>query len=662
MIIQSYRQDIIFLRALSILLVIFFHFDLLFFTSGYVGVDVFFVVSGYVITNKIFKECVTETFSFTGFYTSRIRRLFPALLTVLLITTLLAIVFLSSSSLKSYGLSLFFSSLSLGNIYFWSESGYFEISALYKPLLHTWSLAVEEQFYLIWPVLFYLIFKYCRNWIVVLLVVMTTLSIILVVVSFFEVLIVDRLSQFYLLPFRIYEFLFGAVIVFFTRKRKSNFLFIFGVSLIVFCSVGLFSISDEYLRLLSALGASICIYSRSGLGNRLGTMNSVSWLGSRSYSLYLIHWPLWFFFFYYFQSALSLDIKLFLFVFLALLSELLYRFVETKFRYSKGISVERLLTLTVAISILGLLLYFFNGFPERVEDKKNRIVDYATKYKDAINPNLNDANIGKLLLVGESHSTHFVNLLRGYYNKKGYLVDNVAVSGCVPVVDTFVVNSVNDYEVDKRQDNCKRFNRFKLRSLLKEYDGVILSARWSLYTEDSISSFESLEERTFRLVDLSFNGKEGLSSEKSQSVFELAMRNWVEELSSIKKPVLLMGQVPPLGIDLRDCIGAPWKSITDCEPMLKRTVIKDRFRTHMELFYRLDLLYPSVVFADSFSLLCGSNSILKCPLFIEDVFLYRDDDHINMRASEHLVNLYRPPLDRFFNVLKEHEHSITRNK
>ena len=142
------------LRAIAVLSVIFFHFGIFGFSGGYIGVDIFFVISGFLITRIIVAEIeLTGRFSFLNFYQRRVRRLFPALVFVLFLTTVAAIFLLAPENLVQYGGSLAASAFSVSNILFWFESGYFDTASHLKPLLHTWSLSVEEQFYLVWPLL-----------------------------------------------------------------------------------------------------------------------------------------------------------------------------------------------------------------------------------------------------------------------------------------------------------------------------------------------------------------------------------------------------------------------------------------------------------------------------------------------------------------------------
>lgn len=165
---DTYRTDIDGIRALAVLAVLLFHFQFEDFVGGYVGVDVFFVISGFLITGQILKELRTDTFSFVEFYKRRVRRLFPALFCMLLATLVAGTFLLAPEPLEALGESSLFAVFSLSNLLFYSQSGYFDSDSIQKPLLHTWSLGVEEQFYLFWPLFLFLIFipvkkRQCRG-------------------------------------------------------------------------------------------------------------------------------------------------------------------------------------------------------------------------------------------------------------------------------------------------------------------------------------------------------------------------------------------------------------------------------------------------------------------------------------------------------------------
>ena len=154
-----YRADIDGLRALAVLPVLLFHAGLSQFSGGYIGVDIFFVISGYLITSIIVVELERDRFTILGFYERRIRRIFPALFTVIFFSVLVAHFLMLPNEYKDFGQSVFSTTFFFSNVLFWIEAGYFDAESLMKPLLHTWSLAVEEQYYIFYPPLLIFIYK-----------------------------------------------------------------------------------------------------------------------------------------------------------------------------------------------------------------------------------------------------------------------------------------------------------------------------------------------------------------------------------------------------------------------------------------------------------------------------------------------------------------------
>jgi len=160
---RSYRPDIDGLRAIAVLSVLFFHVGFSFVPGGFVGVDIFFVISGYLITRNILHDLSNHSFSFSAFYLKRARRILPALLVTVMFSLLAGVVILSPDLLLYLAKSSLYALFSLSNILFQSEAGYFDTLSKMNPLLHTWSLSVEEQYYLVWPVALYLVYKLCHT-------------------------------------------------------------------------------------------------------------------------------------------------------------------------------------------------------------------------------------------------------------------------------------------------------------------------------------------------------------------------------------------------------------------------------------------------------------------------------------------------------------------
>jgi len=308
---NHYKPEIDGLRAIAVLLILFFHAGFDWASGGYIGVDVFFVISGCLITRNIRRELNNKNFSFTQFYIRRIKRLFPALFATLIITLSCAYILFSPADLERLGQSLQYAVLSISNFFFWQESGYFNDGSEIKPLLHTWSLGVEEQFYLIWPAIVVGIsFFNKRLGFVFFLIISIILSLWLNSVY----LETSTSTVFFHLPFRIFEFAIGAMCVFFPNNRKynkwvSNLLTLAGLLLIGYSGV-IFdqnTIFPGFMALIPCLGTALIILSgQSNISQNFLSHQSMLKIGLISYSVYLIHWPLMVFYKYWLFSEIEL--------------------------------------------------------------------------------------------------------------------------------------------------------------------------------------------------------------------------------------------------------------------------------------------------------------------------------------------------------------------
>jgi peptidoglycan/LPS O-acetylase OafA/YrhL len=223
----AYRDEIDGLRSIAVIPVIFYHAGLSkYFSGGYVGVDIFFVISGYLITSVIDNECQAETFSLINFYERRCRRILPALFFILFLSSIFAYYCMLPEQLREFGETLISIICLSSNVYFWwKDDGYFSELSELNPLVHTWSLAVEEQFYFVFPLLCYLLMKR-RNFLIILLICFTVISLFLCQwggnlqsrsIDSLQMFSQPRYASFYLPIGRIWELLFGAFIAFYLR-------------------------------------------------------------------------------------------------------------------------------------------------------------------------------------------------------------------------------------------------------------------------------------------------------------------------------------------------------------------------------------------------------------------------------------------------------------
>tara|TARA_R110000868_G_scaffold35549_4_gene127442 strand:+ start:45251 stop:47701 length:2451 start_codon:yes stop_codon:yes gene_type:complete len=345
----AYRADIDGLRALAVLGVIVYHLGVSSLHGGFVGVDVFFVISGYLITQRLYRGFLTRreggTYSLREFFLRRIRRLFPAMLTTTILTLALGCIFLSPSALMDLARSAIATVFSVANIYFYQTADYWARASETMPLLHMWSLAVEEQFYLVWPfALFLIVFWHPPRWLlagIFLLIILASL----VLTHFWTAM--DQSAAFYLTPLRIYEFMIGGICVLADRWRYPqtrlavigrSAAFLLGLALVIWSMFSLYERGafPGVIAIVPSVGAALLILARQPPILGLILANGVAgYIGRISYSLYLLHWPL----IVYFNTAISnpLAYQFVLLVLAIMVAAIVqYTFVETPLRSPVG--------------------------------------------------------------------------------------------------------------------------------------------------------------------------------------------------------------------------------------------------------------------------------------------------------------------------------------
>lgn len=518
---QSYRPDIDGLRAIAVISVLLYHLNEQFLSGGFVGVDVFFVISGYLITRLIYKEYnETGDFSYRNFYLRRVRRLFPALFAVLLFSLVLGATLFSPAHLVEMAESLIAAILSLSNIYFWNTAGYFDSDSSLKPLLHTWSLSVEEQFYFIWPlVLVTLCAIGKKHTVPIFIVLMGIASLLLNVWVFAEQATITswfgqkdnqsvldvHSTAFYWLPFRVFEFALGAILVWVKTPHENQhdwfneFLFALGLAMVLYSVVGY---TDEIefpstAALLPCMGASLMIFS--GPAHRLTFLVSnglMVGIGLISYSLYLIHWPLIVFYRYWRYVELGTWDYMALAGASLLLAYLMYRFIETPYRkplpkvMGRAANKPFLLgALTSALLAVGISAHASTSqgwlwrFPsDVVAQLKYKHGDYTEFFWRNISAydarDFQNTGNKKILVIGDSMAADFINVLAA-----GEQLDKIDLSALKVGNNCKGVFALSErqYEVfyGGAKEVCKKEHQRLISSpLLADADTIVLATYW----------------------------------------------------------------------------------------------------------------------------------------------------------------------------------------
>ncbi|MBB5030472.1 acyltransferase family protein [Prosthecobacter vanneervenii] len=405
----NYRADIDGLRALAVLAVILFHAGLGV-QGGYVGVDVFFVISGYLITGLILQDMEQGKFSLRAFWERRIRRIMPPLVVMLLFTLAAGWLLLLAEDFKELGQSAVAQALLLSNVFFWRESGYFEQSADLKPLLHTWSLAVEEQFYLFFPLVLVALRKFFPSLLRPLLLILLMTSL---VIGIYWCRTRPE-AGFYLLPSRAWELLIGALLAMsscsFSPSRRwlPELLGMTGLGMILY-AVFAFSTRTRFpgeAALLPCIGSALVI--ACGTRSMAGRLLALPWLvgiGLVSYSLYLWHWPLLVFSKYWASVPLTVWQRIMLLAATGILAALSWKWVEQPFRKRVVCGSRRSIYAFAAVCsglmlALGLALHLSHGVPARIPAAAQI---YAAGRSDSIfrkEVSLEQAQRGEFVILG----------------------------------------------------------------------------------------------------------------------------------------------------------------------------------------------------------------------------------------------------------------------
>jgi peptidoglycan/LPS O-acetylase OafA/YrhL len=429
----KYRADIDGLRAIAVLIVVGFHAFPEWLPGGYIGVDVFFVISGFLISTILFESLSNHSFSLSDFYTRRIKRIFPALLLILVTLLVLGWFFFIPEDYEKLGKHVFAGAAFVSNVVSLSEFGYFDEAAEFKPLLHLWSLGIEEQFYIVWPIVLWCAWR-LKISIGLLLLVLITCSFALNIYRSGH----DSTFSFFALQTRSWELLLGACMAYFSLKNSQliqlfkkidhSWLTLLGLGLLV---LGCFALNRQskfpgWWALLPTLGAGLMIAGgpHSWINRTILAAKPLVAIGLISYPLYLWHWTLLAFFNVALGHIPSLSIRISLVLASLALAWLTYRFIETPTRHSKhgGRIAKILFGLMTCVALFGLYIFKSSGFLGQTTQPKLKanmaIEDCSADFKAGKLCVFGNKSATKtLLLYGDSHAEHLTTALNQTFGK-----------------------------------------------------------------------------------------------------------------------------------------------------------------------------------------------------------------------------------------------------
>ncbi|MFC3712439.1 acyltransferase family protein [Sphingoaurantiacus capsulatus] len=452
----EYRPDIDGLRAVAVLAVIAFHMSKTVLPGGYLGVDIFFCLSGYLITSIIWRETTLNSFSLARFYERRVRRIAPALLTLMAVVTVVAAIQLLPADLIGYGKSALASLGFVANVYFWRDTNYFARVAEEKPLLHLWSLGVEEQFYIFFPLLLIALKRWVPR---ATIAVVSTLVLLSLVANVVAVHFDGASPAFFLLPTRAWELGIGALLALIpgalslpTATRRAASLG--GAALIIFALLWREPMIGSFVPAAfpAVAGTALLIIAGTNGGaiSRLLATRPFVAIGLISYSLYLWHWPVLVFSRYYLVRELSLAEFGGAFIAMIGLAYVSWRYVEQPFR-GRRMSVGRVYAVTAfgaaAIAVVAAIFIITDGLPKRLQGPAATInAAVGTNYRCAVSEyrafgasracvlNLPEADMAKaeVVLLGNSFAQMYAPIVSGLLVETGSTGILVPANGCLP--------------------------------------------------------------------------------------------------------------------------------------------------------------------------------------------------------------------------------------
>ncbi len=496
----SYRKDIDGLRAVAVLSVLFYHAGIGA-PGGFVGVDVFFVISGYLITGLILKDLAAGEFSLAQFWERRIRRIFPAMIFVVAASTVAGAFLLFPRDFADMGASLCAQALLSSNFHFCTKAGYFERAADFQPLLHTWSLAVEEQFYLLFPLLLLWVRRGKPGAMALVLSVLSALSFLLSV--WWTSSAPD--SNFYLLPSRAWELLMGSLLAVIPARRGTRWVAeLAAVTGLAAVAYAIFYYSDEtrfpgVTALLPCGGAALVIWAGGTSATCVGwllALRPMVFVGLISYSLYLWHWPVLVFYKYWNFEVSQEEQPLIPVVCLALAS-LSWWLVERPFRQKKTCGDRRSLFLcagvgTLSLLVAGMCIVFAQGIPARIPAQAlayfNTTVDKTFRIEVTLQRaqrgewiELGAGDVSKqpdIFVWGDSHGMALLPAVDALCKERGLRGQAATRSSTVPLIG---------YEAKQTFKDHKAYNRAVLDYIIaQKISRVLVVANWDRYHDNKL--------------------------------------------------------------------------------------------------------------------------------------------------------------------------------
>ncbi|MDC1242499.1 acyltransferase [Amylibacter sp.] len=672
---MKYRAEIDGLRALAVVPVILFHAGFELFSGGFVGVDVFFVISGFLITTILIEDIENQRFSLVNFYERRARRILPALFFVMFVCIPFAWMWMIPSQMEDFSQSLVAVSLFASNVLFWRESGYFDSAAEEKPLLHTWSLAVEEQYYVLFPIFLFLAWRFGKNRVFWMIVVMAVFSLLLSEWGWRN----KANANFYLAPTRAWELLAGSIAAFIVQKqgvRRNNYLAFLGLAAIIF---SIFAYDESILfpsvyALVPVLGVVLLVLyaDKETMAAKILSTKLFVGIGLISYSAYLLHQPLFAFARLRLFEHPSLAVMTMLSTASLVLAYISWRFIEKPFRNrilisKRFIFIISLSGLTLFVSV-GLIGHFKKGLPNRLPSQITTALKPLDFERDNESLRLEgngcmvsspipkqpisecgvnqQDNKSEILLIGDSHLDAIGRQLLDKFEVSNLSAYALAYPGCVPI------SGLGRTDTDSEQQCADYNNVVRNYAHTHGVNTIILVARFPLYLlGDRYNNGEGgVEKGNFSPVDLIEN-LSTQSDDETERIGRVAER-FRADIENLTRDfnVIVFSPTPEVGWDVPAYFSKMVLFSVDSEMddiTISHSYINYLERTRMFRDIVLSIKSENLHIYDMHKLFCDEESN-RCLANFGENLLYRDDDHLTPYAA----NIVAEDFIVFFQGLK----------
>lgn len=664
----NYRRDIDGLRAIAVLSVLFFHAFPNQVPGGFLGVDIFFVLSGYLISNILFSQMNEGSIRWVSFYQQRIKRIFPALILVLFSIVVAGYFLLFPNEYESLGKHVLGSAAFVNNFILWHEAGYFDKASELKPLLHLWSLGIEEQFYFIWPLLIYVIWKIRWSPFI-------ALSIFAITSFLLNLLLVKhhQIMAFYLPISRFWELALGGLLAYVLHHREFSLTAVvaglkpslqahlFGVlSLIsgVMLIFGVFLFSQRlnypgWAALLPTMSTLVLLSVPSAWINRKILAHPLlTFVGLISYPLYLWHWALLSFAKIVYSGVVPVEIICSLIVVSFILAWLTYQWIEKPIRFSLHQKQQPYIVTILAICLLALgfsgsMITHQAGFQQRAFAKRNHIYLDDIKNFDAYKKTVVPCELigqqnklkkitaclqskpGKVnrVIWGDSHAEHLFPGLAKLDSQNNWLL--LEQTGCPPLLN------VASYWKGS-EDQCVQANDIILDAILNNpnIDTIVLASLGPFYISNHSYAAASQGEFAASKHYLQNKDPSVVKQMTKSAIFYHGLNATISKLQAAGKTVVLFQDIPELTFMPERCITRPLAPHKPC--FIKKSDVEKRQKRYKQILETLKVEKHILVY-NPINLLCGKKT---CKLIENQHLIYRDSHHMSIAGSQYVVKKF----------------------